>query len=280
MPQAREGENDLDAMRETLPLEKLFGVKGKVVVVTGGGSGIGFMVSAAFVSNGSKVYIVSRKDTSALALQMTERGQGECISLQVDLGTDEGVEIFTKEMEKREPSGIHCLVNNSGTNWAKPIDKFGAKAWDKVYGLNVKGVFMLTKLLLPLLEKNAEITGVPARVINVSSIDSLRVPALDTFAYSSGKAAVTHLSRVLAGKLGDRQITVNSVCPGPFPSRMMRGTIERAGEENIARGTVLGRIGRPGDMGGVCLFLASDAGSFVTGATIVVDGGSLVLPRM
>lgn len=280
MPKARDDENDLAAMGQTLPVGKLFGVAGQKVVVTGGGSGIGAMIAMGMVANGATVYIVSRKDTSSFAAKMQAAGTGKCVSLSADLGTDAGVASFAAEIARLEPEGIHCLINNSGTNWAQDILEYTPEAWDKVYALNVKGVFNLTRLLVPSLEKSAAATGVPARIINIASIDGLRVPALDTYAYSSGKAAVEHLSRVLAGKLGDRNITCNAVCPGPFPSRMMRHTMEAAGEDNVAKGTALGRVGRPGDMAGVCMFLSSDAGSFVTGASIVVDGGALVYPRL
>jgi len=278
MPRAESGENELSAM-PGLRRAQLFDVAGKRVVVTGGGSGIGAMIAMGFVANGAHVYIVSRKDTSAFAAELQqEAGAGKCTALQADLGTDKGVAHFAAELARREPEGIDVLVNNSGTNWAKPIEEYEPEAWDKVYALNVKAVFNLTRLLLPLLEKKAG-AGEPSRVINISSIDGLRVTNLDTFAYSSGKAAVTHLTRVLAGKLGERNITVNAVLPGPFPSRMMRGTIKSAGE-SIKRGVALNRLGEPRDMAGACIFLASSAGSFVTGASIVVDGGSVVKPRM
>mmetsp|Transcript_10264 Transcript_10264/g.20118 ORF Transcript_10264/g.20118 Transcript_10264/m.20118 type:complete len:280 (-) Transcript_10264:231-1070(-) len=279
MPKALQGENDVESMA-ALPVGTLFGVENQVVVITGGGSGIGAMIAMGFVANKAKVYIVSRKDTSDFASEIQSIGSGKCISLRADLGTDAGVAAFAEEITRLEPNGIDVLINNSGTNWGQPIEQYGPEAWDKVYALNVKGVFNLTRLLIPSLEKSVARRNLPARIINISSIDSLRVPALDTYAYSSGKAAVTHLSKVLAGKLGDRRILCNAVCPGPFPSRMMRGTIERASEEAVASGTAIGRLGMPGDMAGVCIFLASEAGSFVTGATIAVDGGAVVKPRM
>ena len=119
----------------------------------------------------------------------------------------------------------------------------------------------------------------PCLTLSLPVVDARQIPSLDTYAYSSGKAAVEHMSRVLAGKLGAHGITVNAVLPGPFPSRMMRATIDAAGER-LLKSVVLGRLGEPQDMAGVCLFLASDAGSFVTGASIVVDGGALVKPRL
>ena len=223
------------------------------------------------------MYIVSRKDTSAFAAELTSRYSGEAHSLQADLTDLESVDVFTKEFSAHEDK-LHVLVNNSGTNWAEPIETYSPKGWDKVYALNVRAVFLLVQKMLPLLEKAAS-KEEPSRVINISSIDSLRTPSLDTYAYSSGKAAVTHLSKVLAGRLGERNITVNAVLPGAFPSRMMRATLEAAGDA-LARATPLGRVGSITDMVGVTLMLAGRGGRWMTGAQIVLDGGAVCAAKM
>ncbi|KAM3571271.1 hypothetical protein VYU27_006685 [Nannochloropsis oceanica] len=173
---------------------------------------------------------------------------------------------------------LHVLINNAGTNWAEPIESYPLHAFDKVVSLNLTSLFSLTRLALPLLEAAATPHD-PARVINIGSIDGKRVTLIDHFAYSSSKAAVHRLSRVLAGKLGHRNITVNALAPGPFASKMMKVTLERAREE-IEGSAALGRIGHPEDIAGAALFLASRAGAYVTGAVLVVDGGILVKPKL
>jgi NAD(P)-dependent dehydrogenase (short-subunit alcohol dehydrogenase family) len=162
-------------------------------------------------------------------------------------------------------------VNNAGANWGAPLAEYPDAAWDKVLALNVKSIFHLTRACLPLLEK-AVAPGDPARVINIGSIDGLRVPALETYAYSSSKAAVHHLTRVLANRLGPKGITVNAVAPGPFESKMMAETM-RNFKDVIIASCPLGRIGEPEDMAGVAIYLASRAGAYVNGAVIPVDGG-------
>ncbi len=162
-------------------------------------------------------------------------------------------------------------MNNAGATWGAPLEEFPASAWDKVLDLNVKSPFFLTRALLGLLEASGTADD-PARVINIGSIDGLRVPELPNYSYSASKAAVHQLTRVLARDLAPRHVTVNAVAPGPFPSRMMRATLEEAGDA-IADAVPLGRLGRPSDVVGVTRFLAGAAGAYVTGAVIPVDGG-------
>jgi len=170
----------------------------------------------------------------------------------------------------QEPQ-LHILVNNAGATWGAPLAEFPAAAWDKVLDLNVKSPFFLTRALLPQLEAAATEDD-PARVINIGSIDSIQVPALETYSYSASKAAVHQLARHLARQLGRKHITVNTIAPGPFESKMMAETLRNFGSE-IAKSSPLGRIGRPDDMAGAAIFLASRAGAYVTGAILPVDGG-------
>jgi NAD(P)-dependent dehydrogenase (short-subunit alcohol dehydrogenase family) len=151
-------------------------------------------------------------------------------------------------------------------------------AWDRVITLNLKRVFTITQLLTPLLEK-AQKKGDPGRIIMIGSVDGLRVPSLQTFAYSASKAALHHMSRVLASHLGERNITSNTIACGPFQSKMMKVTLENFGDV-IKEGIPLHRIGAPEDIAGTCLFLSSTAGSFVNGATITLDGGSIVSTKL
>jgi NAD(P)-dependent dehydrogenase (short-subunit alcohol dehydrogenase family) len=195
---------------------------------------------------------------------------GTCIAVPADLSSEAEAVRLAGEIADREPA-LHILVNNAGANWGAPLAEYPDAAWDKVLALNVKAVFHLTRALLPQLEAAAR-PGDPARVVNIGSIDGLHVPALETYAYSSSKAAVHHLTRVLARQLAPRGVTVNAVAPGPFESKMMAVTLERF-RDTIIGSCPMGRIGEPEDMAGVAIYLASRAGAYVTGAVIPVDGG-------
>ena len=248
----------------------LFAVDGKVVLVTGGSRGIGLMIARGFVEAGATVYVSSRKADVCDAVAAELSQAGTCFSLPADLSSeDECVRLASAFAEREE--GLHVLVNNAGANWGAPLDEFPASGWDKVLDLNLKAPFFVTRALLPQLEKVATADD-PARVINIGSIDGIQVPILHTYSYSSSKAAIHHLTRVLAKELGPRHITVNAVAPGPFESKMMAETLRNFGDA-IAASSPLGRIGRPDDMAGVAIYLASRAGAYVTGAVIPVDGG-------
>ena len=249
---------------------ELFSVRDKVAVVTGGSRGIGLMIARGFVEAGAKVYISSRKAQVCDAVAAELSKSGACVSLPADLGTEAGCRALADEVAKREQQ-LHVLVNNAGANWGAPIDQYPDDAFDKVFALNVKGVFNLTRFLTPLLQKAASDDD-PARVINIGSIDGLQAPMLETYAYSSSKAAVHQLTRVLARRLAPQRITVNAIAPGPFESKMMAETLQRFGDQ-IRSSNPLGRIGRPEDMAGTAIFLASRAGAYLTGAVIPVDGG-------
>ena len=177
------------------------------------------------------------------------------------------------ELSKREKK-LDVLVNNSGSNWGAPYDEYPDSAWTRVLTLNLSRVFTLTQLVTPLLEAASSDLN-PARVINIGSVDGLKVPSLETFAYSASKAGLHHLSRVLANHLGKRNITSNTIACGPFESKMMAQTLKDF-KDVIVAGIPLGRIGTPQDIAGTCLFLSGRAGSYVNGATIALDGGSLV----
>ena len=251
-------------------MKDLFSVAGKTALVTGGSRGIGLMIARGLVEAGARVYISSRKADvcERVAAELSEFG--ECIALPADCGTEQGCNGLAAELAGREKE-LNILVNNAGANWGAPMEDFPDAAWDKVLALNVKAVFQLTRALVPQLEAAAR-KGDPARVINTGSIDGLKPPMLDTFSYSTSKAAVHHLTRVLAKKLAEKNITVNAIAPGPFESKMMEVTLENFGEAIIAS-CPMGRIGEPEDMAGVIIYLASRAGAYVTGVVIPVDGG-------
>ena len=252
----------------------LFSIAGKTALVTGGSRGIGEMIVRGYVAAGAKVYLSSRKADvcEALAEELRADG-GDVTALPADLSTEAACAALAGELERREGS-LDILVNNAGATWGAPIEEFDEAAWERVLALNVKGVFFTTKYLLPLL--NAAGTAEdPARVINVGSIDGLRVPTLETYSYSASKAAVHQLTRHLAKRLAPA-ITVNAIAPGPFPSRMMRSTLEAFGDQ-IAAAAPMRRIGRSSDMAGAAIYLASPAASYVTGVVLPVDGGIATL---
>ncbi len=250
-------------------MSELFSISGKTALVTGGSRGIGRMIAAGYVEAGAKVYISSRKAEECRATAAELSGSGTCTALPADLSTEEGCRGLAEQLSAAEPC-LHVLVNNAGNTWGAPLEHFDDAAWDRVLSLNVKGVFHTTKFLLPLLEAAGSEED-PARVINIGSIDGIHVPVLETYSYSASKAAVHQLTRHLARRLAPR-ITVNAVAPGPFESKMMAATLETFGEQ-IAAAAPLKRIGRPQDMAGIAIFLASPAASYMTGAVIPVDGG-------
>jgi NAD(P)-dependent dehydrogenase (short-subunit alcohol dehydrogenase family) len=191
---------------------------------------------------------------------------GPVSAVPADLQTEQECLRLAESVEE-----LDILVNNAGATWGAPLEEFPASAWDKVLNLNLKSPFFLTRALVPKLEARGSHDD-PSRVINIGSIDGLHVSVLPTYSYAASKAGIHHLTRVLAKELGPRHVTVNAVAPGPFESKMMAATLEVFGDEIAAR-SPLGRIGRPDDMAGVAVFLASRAGSYVTGAVIPVDGG-------
>jgi NAD(P)-dependent dehydrogenase (short-subunit alcohol dehydrogenase family) len=249
----------------------LFDLTGKTAVVTGGTRGIGLMIARGLLDAGaSKVYISSRKAEGCAQAEAELSEHGEVMAIQADLSSEAECRRLAAEVAGRE-QGLHVLVNNAGATWGAPLEEFPASAWDKVLDLNLKAPFFLTRAFLPLLEA-AGSRDDPARVINIGSIDGLRVPPLPTYSYSASKAGLHHMTRVLAKELGPRHITVNAVAPGPFESKMMAASLRSVGDA-IADAAPLRRIGRPDDMAGVAIYLASRAGAYVTGVVIPVDGG-------
>ncbi len=254
-------------------MSDLFSLAGKTALVTGGSRGIGKMIAEGYVDAGAKVYISSRKADvcDAVAAELSEKGT--CIAIPADLSTEAECQRLAREIGEREAT-LDILVNNAGATWGAPLAEHDEASFERVLALNVKAVFHLTKFLTPLLQATGTAEE-PARVINIGSIDGIQVPAMETFSYSASKAAVHQLSRHLAKRLAPT-VTVNAIAPGPFESKMMAATLAAAGDQ-IAAMAPLKRIGRPDDMAGAAIFLASRAGSYVTGTILPVDGGIATL---
>jgi NAD(P)-dependent dehydrogenase (short-subunit alcohol dehydrogenase family) len=256
---------------EEIVIGDLFDVRGKTVLVTGGSRGIGRGIAEGFVRAGARVYICGR-NAEACDQAAKELSQfGECHSIPAHLGTVEGCRAFAATLAEQEQQ-LDVLVNNAGSLWAETLEKYPESGWDKVFDLNVKGPFFLIQAVLPLIER-ASSKGSPGRIINIGSIDAFHVPGHETYAYTSSKAAVHQLSRHLASQLAARNITVNVIAPGLFKSKMLMDAIGTQGEESFLAPVPLKRFARPADLAGAAIFLASDAGSFVTGAILPVDGG-------
>ena len=251
--------------------QDLFSIDGKVAVVTGGSRGIGLMIARGMVEAGAKVYISSRKAEVCDEVAAELSKSGECISAPADLSSADGCKQLAEAVSANE-SELHILVNNAGAAWGAPIEEYPESGFDKVLDLNVKGVFFMTQQLLPLLRKAASAED-PARVINIGSIDGIRVPLLQNYAYSASKAALHMLTRHMAHHLVEDHIAINAIAPGPFPSKMTKFMFDAVGEEGVAANVPLGRAGRPEDVAGLAIFLSSKAGAYLTGAVIPCDGG-------
>ena len=254
----------------TLAINDLFSVAGKVAIVTGGSRGIGRMIPEGFVENGVRTYITARKADACAETAAELSKKGECIALPADLSTKEGREAFVAEITAREAK-IDILVNNAGAAWGAPFEEYPDEGYDKVMDINVKAIFTLTRDLMPLLKQGASQQN-PSRVINIGSIDGLRVSTMDNFAYGASKAAVHFLTKNLALRLGPKGVTVNAIAPGAFQSNMMNATLEKF-QDKIESENPLGRIGSPEDMAGLALYLASNASKYMTGQVIALDGG-------
>ncbi|GAP92721.1 putative gluconate 5-dehydrogenase [Rosellinia necatrix] len=262
----------------------LFSLKGKVAVVTGGSRGLGLNAASAFLQAGcSKVFITSRKAKAceAAVAQLNKlpglQPGARAIAAPADSATVAGVESLVAQVS-RHTEHVDILFANAGATWGERFDTHPESAFAKVMDLNVKAVFVTVQRFAPLLERRATLED-PARVIITASTAGLGVGSLGrqaTFGYSASKAAVLHLGRNLAVDLGPRHILVNSICPGFFPTKMATGLLEMTGGlEKHAKSNPSRRLGRPEDIAGVVVYLASRAGAHVNAATIEIDGGAL-----
>ncbi|MEH6678237.1 SDR family oxidoreductase [Phenylobacterium sp.] len=248
----------------------LFTLQGRTALVTGGSRGIGKMIAAGFLAQGAKVYISSRKaDACDAAAEELSQGGGTCISLPQDVSSVAGCQALAKAIEEREDK-LDILVNNAGAAWGAPFEEFPEHGWDKVMDLNLKSPFFLTQALHMALKK-AGTHDQPAKVINIASIDGIRLNPQDTYSYHASKSGLIYLTRRLAARLIADNIVVSAIAPGAFASEMNRTARDHG--DAVAKAIPARRIGRDEDMAGAAIYLASRAGNYVVGETIAVDGG-------
>lgn len=258
-------------------IQDLFSMQDKICVITGGSRGLGASMAQGFLESGAaKVYITARKAEACEQAAKELSEFGPCIALPGDAATTEGMARLVGELNERE-SHIDVLVNNAGTGWAGVYGEFPEKGWDKVMDINVKTPFFLTQALLPLLKKNASADHY-ASVINIGSIAGIVGNGLDNFSYAVSKAAIHQQTRVLAKELAGDYIRVNAIAPGRFYSKMTEFlSNNQAAFEAELESIPMRRWGEARDIAGVAIMLASDAGAFITGQIIPVDGGTTLM---
>ena len=250
-------------------MKDLFSLEGRVALVTGGSRGIGKMITQGFLEQGAKVYITARKAPACDQTAEELSQYGSCVSLPHDISTVEGCKALAAEFLQHETS-LDILVNNAGAAWGAAFDEFPESGWDKVMNLNVKSPFFLTQALHEALKKGAE-GGRLAKVINIASIDGIRINPWETYSYQASKAGMIHLTRRMAARLINDDIAVSGIAPGAFASEMNKAARDEAAA--VATMVPAKRIGRDEDMAGAAVFLASKAGDYVIGDTLAVDGG-------
>jgi NAD(P)-dependent dehydrogenase (short-subunit alcohol dehydrogenase family) len=251
-------------------LKDLFSLDGKVALITGGSRGIGLMIAEGFLMQGAKVYLCSSQASACdgAAARLSADG-GDCRSVPQDLSTVEGCQGLAARLGGLEPH-LDILVNNAGADWEAPFDSFPESQWDRVMDLNVKSPFFLTQALRPMLAVDRSKER-PSKVINIASVDGLRLNPEESYSYHTSKAGLIYLTRRMAKRLIADGIVVSCIAPGPFATDMNPGA--RDHPEETAKIVPLGRIGTAEDMAAAAIYLASRAGDYVVGATIPVDGG-------
>ncbi|SCX74107.1 SDR family oxidoreductase [Variovorax sp. EL159] len=252
-----------------MDLTNLFSLKGRTALVTGGSRGIGRMIAQAYLIQGARVYISARgaEACDRAAKELSELGA--CFSLPADVSTIEGAQALSDAYSKNE-SELDILVNNAGSAWGAPYDEFPESGWDRVMDLNVKTPFFLTQIMTPLLRKAT--THRLAKVINIASVDGISVSPRETYSYAASKAGLIQLTRMMALRLAPERIVVSAIAPGAFATDMNKTARDHADE--VAAFIPLGRIGNPEDIAGAAVYLASRAGDYVVGSTLIVDGGA------
>ena len=246
----------------------LFSLQGRTALITGGSRGIGRMIAEGFLAQGARVYLSARKAAACDATAKELSAHGHCVSLPADVSTIDGAKALLDAYSKHEQS-LDILVNNAGAAWGAPYDEFPESGWDKVVDLNLKTPFFLTQMLTPMLRQAA--TDHLAKVINIASIDGISVNPQETYSYAASKAGLIQLTRRMALRLAKDRIVVSAIAPGAFASDMNKDARDHG--EQVRQRIPAGRIGEPEDMAAAAIYLASRAGDYVMGSTLVVDGG-------
>lgn len=250
-------------------MKDMFDLSGKVAIVTGGSRGIGKMIAEEYVRRGVRTYITARKADACIETAAELSQYGECIAIPKDLSTAEGIDEFVSEISAREQH-IDILLNNAGAAWGAPFDEFPEAGWDKVMNINLKSVFFLIQKMAPLLRAGANAQA-PTKVINITSVDGIKNPDIETYSYVASKAGLIHLTRRLAKRLVTDHIHVNSIAPGPFASDI--NVWARDNPDDVGRRVPAGRVGVGDDIAGAAVYMASRAGDYLVGITLPVDGG-------
>ena len=259
----------------TRTIQQLFDLKGKTALVTGGSRGLGLQMAHALGEAGARIMLSSRKaDELEKAVADLEAAGIDARWTAADCAAEADIHRLADETLERM-GDIDILVNNAGAAWGAPAEDHPLDAWDKVMNLNVRGYFLLSQRVA----KKSMIARKQGRIINIASIAGLggNPPEMQTIAYNTSKGAVVNFTRALACEWGHYGITVNAICPGFFPSKMTRGTLENLGEEKLAAHAPLKRLGDDEDLKGITLLYASDAGKHITGQWLAVDGGVSVV---
>jgi NAD(P)-dependent dehydrogenase (short-subunit alcohol dehydrogenase family) len=251
----------------------LFDLSGKFALVTGGAQGLGRMIAEGLLQAGATVAITSRKADICEAAAADMAALGNCIALPCDLSSPEAAVDLAAQVRAACGGKLHIIVNNAGKTWGGPVDSYPDKAWAGVMMVNVQAPFTLLRELLPELEAAATPAD-PARVINIGSVAGRVTERLSAYSYSASKAAIHMLSRDLAGDLAARNINVNAVLPGFFPTKMTAHIRSDDGVDPAVLAHIpMHRLGHADEIAGTIVFLASRAGAYITGAEIPVDGG-------
>lgn len=251
---------------------KLFDLDGRTALITGGSRGLGLQMAEALGDYGARLLISARKSDELEKAQTHLQARGiEVDWVAADAGNDESIDtLIDAALEKL--GHVDILVNNAGASWGAAAEDYPVEAWDKVFNLNMRGLFLLTQQI----GKRSMIPRASGRIINIASIAGLRgnpPGAMKTIAYNTTKGALVNFTRALAGEWGAYGITVNAIAPGFFPTKMSRGLIENVGEKNLIAMTPLQRLGGDEDLKGAALLFASEAGRHITGQILAVDGG-------
>ena len=249
-------------------MQDLFSLKGRCALITGGSRGIGRMIAEGFLAQGARVYISARKAAACDKTAEELSALGPCVSLPADVSTTQGVAALVKAFSAYE-STLDILVNNAGAAWGAPFDEFPESGWDKVVDLNLKAPFFLTQALHGHLTQAGK--KQVAKVINIASIDGVSVNPQETYSYAASKSGLIHMTRRMALRLAKDNIAVSAIAPGAFASDMNKDARDHA--DVVSARIPAGRVGTSEDMAGAAIYLASRAGDYVVGSTLVVDGG-------